>query len=240
MINKIFIFIICFMFFYILTSCDNTDNEVSGSLSGIALGFDDYSPDTWEQHFDLFDKYNVKVTFFVTGNSVTQFMLDAQERGHEIAYHTINHFSLPEISREQFFEETISRINIFKDGGIELVTFAYPYGVYKNWMHNELLEYYMIVRGFRGSRNYTLEEMKHGFVDSMSIDNIRYKSEVSFKLMIDNRLSIAKKNKSIALLTSHQISSEDWGITTERLEYLLNRGQEMELKFFTYKELQNW
>jgi peptidoglycan/xylan/chitin deacetylase (PgdA/CDA1 family) len=214
-------------------------NEAPGTVSGIVLGFDDYYPDIWEQYFDLFDKYNAKVTFFVTGNSVTKFMTDAQERGHEIAYHTINHFYLSKIPEKQFFEQTVSRIDAFKDAGVELSTFGYPYGDYKDWMNNELLKSYKIVRGYGGNRNYTAEEMKYGFVESTSIDNIRCESDEAFKLLVDTRLSLEKNNKSIALLNSHEINSADWGITPERLIYLLNKGQEMELKFYTYKELQN-
>jgi peptidoglycan/xylan/chitin deacetylase (PgdA/CDA1 family) len=226
----------------VLVSCPNgsNDDEPYGTVPGVVLGFDDYSPRSWEQHFDLFDRYGVKVTFFCVANVVTDFMLNAQNRGHEIAYHTISHPHLPEVSREQFFEQTISRINVFNEGGIELTTFAYPYGDYQMWMNDELLKYYKVVRGFSGSRNFTLEEMRYGFVDSRSIDNITYSSKFAFNNMIDSILLMTKRRKTIAVLTSHQINSEDWGITTERLEYVLKKGKEIGLKFYTYKDLQNW
>jgi peptidoglycan/xylan/chitin deacetylase (PgdA/CDA1 family) len=225
--------------FMIFTSCENGNNDYEREFpGGIALGFDDYSPVSWSQHFDLFDRYGVKVTFFCMAGGVTDFMLDAQNRGHEIGYHTISHPVLSTLSYDQFVEETVSRINVFKEGGIELTTFAYPYGDYKEWMHDRLLQNYKVVRGFYGTRNYTLDEMKYGFVDSKSIDNFHY-GIIPFKWMIDHVLMKAKTEKTIAVLTSHQINSAEWGITTERLVYLLDKGKELGLNFYRYKDLQN-
>ncbi|MDR2621485.1 MAG: polysaccharide deacetylase family protein, partial [Dysgonamonadaceae bacterium] len=149
--------------------------KASGS-PGIVLGFDDYHPETWEQYFDLLDKYNAKVTFFVVAGTVSPFMLRAQNRGHEIGFHTINHLKLTGLSRKQFFEQTVSRISLFQEAGIELTTFAYPCGAYKSWMHNELLQYYKVVRGFKRFRLYDKQDMQSGFIHSKSIDNIRHKS----------------------------------------------------------------
>jgi peptidoglycan/xylan/chitin deacetylase (PgdA/CDA1 family) len=225
-------------------NCELEETLPEEFLGGIALGFDDYSPVSWSQHFDLFDQYQAKVTFFCIANEVTEFMLNAQNRGHEIGYHTISHPTLSRVSREQFFEETISCINVFKEGGIELTTFAYPYGIYEAWMHDELLQYYKVVRGFRNfpefSSNFSLDKMKYGLVNSRSIDNVNYSTEHYYENMINMVLMEAKMEKTIAVLTSHQISSADWGITTERLEYVLKKGKELGLNFYTYKDLQNW
>ncbi|MDR0540683.1 MAG: polysaccharide deacetylase family protein [Dysgonamonadaceae bacterium] len=205
---------------------------------GIALGFDDYYPETWEQYFDLFDKYNAKVTFFVKAGSVSPFMLHAQNRGHEIGYHTIDHLFLSELSREQFWEQTVSRIGPFKDNGIELTSFAYPRGAYEPWMHHELLKYYKVVRGFRRFKLYAITDMKSGFIHSLSIDNIRHKSERWFRWKIDKIVKAAMIRGKIVPLTSHNISDDGWGITPERLEYVLQKAGEYGLVFYRYKDLQ--
>ncbi|MDR1527431.1 MAG: polysaccharide deacetylase family protein [Dysgonamonadaceae bacterium] len=207
---------------------------------GIVLGFDDYHPETWEQSFDLLDKYNAKVTFFVTAGSVSPFMFHAQDRGHEIGYHTANHCRLPGLSKEPFFEQTISRMSLFQGAGIELTTFAYPYGAYEPWMHDELLKYYKVVRGFKRFRLYDKQEMKSGFIHSKSIDNIRHKSGTVFQWTIDKMLKAAQQQGKIVPLTSHNISGDGWGITPERLEYVLQKGQEYGIPFYRYNDLQGF
>ena len=247
LIYKFTIFKLCYLLFFItIFSMCSSNSGTQETNSGILLSFDDYFPEQWEEHFDLFDKYNARVTFFVNGNSVTQFMLDAQKRGHEIGYHTISHPSLPALTREQFLEETISRIEVFSEHGINLTSFAYPYGRYELWMHDELLEYYKIVRGFTvpaaGPNSfgpYEIADMKHGFINSKSIDNVYY-NDIEFQQFIDEALQMAKASEDVIItLTSHQISSTPhWGITPEKLEYLLKKGKEYGLTFYRYNELQ--
>jgi peptidoglycan/xylan/chitin deacetylase (PgdA/CDA1 family) len=229
---------VLFFLVNVLNRCSFHCQKEYSNTPGIVLSFDDYSPDTWEQHFDLFDKYEARVTFFVMAGSVSNFMLNAQNRGHEIGFHTINHPNLSNISREEFFEETISRISVFKEADIELTSFAYPYGENQPWMHDELLKYYKIVRGFKKFRLYTMNEMKFGFIDSASIDNIRYKSEINFRLAINNMLQSAKDYGKIITLTSHQISDDEWGITSDRLGYVLKKCQKYGLTFYRYNDLQ--
>jgi len=215
------------------------ESAVGSCDSGIVLGFDDYSPDTWESNFDLFDAYHAKATFFVTLESPSQFCLNAQSRGHEIAYHTIHHPHLPKSTREEFFEETVSRISSFKSAGIELTTFAYPFGDYENWMNEELLNYFKVVRGYKNLQIYSKEYYLRGFIDSISIDNIKYGTDREFTDDIERMLqSIKFEPNSVIPLTSHSISSDKWGITRERLEILLKICQDMNLRVYTYKELE--
>jgi peptidoglycan/xylan/chitin deacetylase (PgdA/CDA1 family) len=231
------------LLFFIVTnfnSCSFYSSEEHSNTPGIVLSFDDYHLTAWEKHFDLFDEYEAKVTFFVDERkrNVFAFCNSAQERGHEIGYHTKNHLHLREVSRKKFFEETVSRIDAFKDAGIELKSFAYPYGEYDSWMHKELLKYYKIVRGFDKFKRYTMDEIKSGFIYSESIDNIRYKSDVYFYDKVNNMLQSAREYGKIVALTSHSISGNDWGITPKRLEWVLKKCQEYGLTFYRYNDLQ--
>jgi len=212
-------------------------NERDGT-PGVLLSFDDYNPITWEKHFYLFDKYGAKVTFFVTGKSVTKFMLNAQESGHEIGYHTINHPNLTKVSKTVFFTQTISRKNAFKRGGIELTSFAYPYGSYSPWMNIELLKHYKIVRGFNGFNIYSKDELKSGFINSASIDNYFFNTDIAFKQNIDKMIKLAKMTGMIICLTTHGISDNVWGITPQRLEYVLEECKKNGLTFYRYKDFQ--
>ena len=228
----------------VFISCKPTleNVDLSENGSGILLAFDDYFPDSWREHFDLFDKYNARVTFFVLSEYPDSFCFEAKQRGHEIAYHTINHLRLPEINDELFVKETTSAIKAFNEKGLELHAFAYPYGDWESWMHERLLEHYEVVRGFdRFFHIYKKESLGRGYISSMSIDNLCYKTDESFRNRIIYAVYNAKKNANMIItLTTHQISNADWGITKERLEFLLKTCNDVNLKFFRYQDISSF
>lgn len=207
---------------------------------GIALAFDDYSADSWEECFDLFDKYNVKVTFFVNAYEPTEFCFKAIERGHEIAYHTASHVSLREVTEDEIYQQAIAPIEVFREQGIELTTFAYPYGEYNVELNELLLQYYNILRGAWYYQVAGKHEMRHGFVESLSIDNINFSSEEEFQGRIDSILEELSNNKGAVVgLYSHAIAGGgEWCVSEERLEYIFQRAKEKGIQFYTYKELQ--
>lgn len=207
---------------------------------GIVLAFDDYSADTWEECFDLFDKYNVKVTFFVNAYEPTEFCFKAIERGHEIAYHTAGHVNLREVTEEEIYQQAIAPIEVFREQGIELTTFAYPQGAYNEELNELLLQHYNILRGASYYQVAGKHEMRHGFVESLSIDNTNYSSEEEFRDQIDSILEELSSNTGAVVgLYSHAIADGgEWCIPEERLEYIFQRAQEMGIQFYTYKELQ--
>jgi peptidoglycan/xylan/chitin deacetylase (PgdA/CDA1 family) len=207
--------------------------------SGILLSFDDYHETTWRESFALFKKYDAKVTFFVSLENPTPFCFDAQTEGHEIGYHTIHHPDLTAITKDVFFEETIAPIAFFRYCGVNLSSFAYPGGEWKRWMHRELLAHYEIVRGFdAGFHIYDKDDIKNRYISSMSIDNIKYKSDREFQDDIMRILRIIKAGKNnVVPLTSHAISNDAWGIKKARLEYLLRKCTELSLHFYRYQDL---
>ena len=71
---------ICYLLLFAIFNGCSWNNSDTYDSPGIVLAFDDYFPETWEPYLDLFDKYEAKVTFFVMGDSVSNFMLYAQER----------------------------------------------------------------------------------------------------------------------------------------------------------------
>lgn len=206
---------------------------------GILLAFDDYQADNWESYFDLFDEYNVKVTFFVNAYEPTDFCYNAIEHGHEIGYHTAAHVNLTELSEDEVYAQAIAPIETFREQGIELTTFAYPYGAYNQGLNERLLQYYNILRGAYYYQLAGKHEMRQGFVESLSIDNVNYASEEAFEDKIDSVLEELNDNVGAVVgLYSHAISDGAWCVTPERLEYILQRAQEMGIRFYTYKELQ--
>ena len=206
---------------------------------GIVLCFDDYNAANWEEYFDLFDKYGAKVTFFVNCSEPTDFCDHAVERGHEIGFHTINHTDLRTVSSEEVYEQAIAPLEVFREKGFDITTFAYPYGSYDQELNDLLLQHYKVLRGAYFYQLVGKHEMRNGFVESLSIDNINYESDEQFEKRIDEILDELSQNVgAVVSLYSHAISGGGWCVTDDRLEYILKKAHEMGIQFYTFKELQ--
>jgi peptidoglycan/xylan/chitin deacetylase (PgdA/CDA1 family) len=204
-------------------------------VPGLLLAFDDNYTEVWEGYFDLLAQYGAQVTFFVQGDYVP-FCAAAVNKGHEIGYHTKNHLNLLKVSRQVFFEETIGGAETFRQNGLPITSFAYPYGFSEPWMDEALGERFPIRRGFGATcRIYTMDTIKAGYISSKSIDTIQYKSDAEFEADINAMLTAVKSGGGILPLTTHTIAAEAaWGISPARLEYLLKTAAELGLKFYRY------
>ncbi|MDR3124135.1 MAG: polysaccharide deacetylase family protein [Treponema sp.] len=203
--------------------------------AGLLLAFDDKFTEAWESYFDLFDRYAARVTFFITGG-YDPFCADAEERGHEIGYHTRRHLNLLKVSPEVFFEETGGGAEALRRQGLRLKSFAYPYGYSEPWMDETLGEHFSVLRGFGvTTRIYNVDTIRAKIVVSKSIDNIRYKSDAEFEKDIADMLGAIASGGGILPLTTHTIAADaDWGISPARLEYLLKTAVELGLRFYRY------
>lgn len=207
---------------------------------GLLISFDDYSIESWKDHFDLFDKYGAKVTFFINYTDPTGFCEEAISRGHEIGYHTAGHVNLTEVSKDEFYEQAIAPLEIFTEAGYEITSFAYPYGAYEDWMHAELLKYYDTLRGAYTFQGVYKETLPNSFIDSYPLDNKFFESDEAYqKTVIELLDALSNCNDgTVASVYSHAISDSDWCITPERLEFLLQEAQKRNLAFYTFNEFQ--
>jgi peptidoglycan/xylan/chitin deacetylase (PgdA/CDA1 family) len=216
---------------------DSVDWLIQDDEAGLLLSFDDDYIEAWERTFDLFDRYSVRVTFFVQGRPLN-FAKQALARGHDVGYHTIHHLNLPLVSKTVFMEEATSDIATFRDAGIPLRSFAYPYGLFSPWMHEELFHSFTILRGYGVTFHlYDAAGIKQGYVAAKAIDNILYKHDDEFHAIITLMLRVVKFTGTVLPLCTHNIAGiVDWGITPDRLEYLLKTAYELHLKFYCYKD----
>lgn len=238
------IIISAFAFFILVTAitlgCIKLYRVRQAHQSGILLAFDDYSADNWESYFDLFDKYDVKATFFLNCSEPTDFCYRAIERGHEIGFHSIGHIKAREATDAEIQTQIIDPIETFRRGGIELTTFAYPYGSYDESLNERLLKHYKILRGAYYYQLNSKAALRRGFVESYSIDNINHASDEAYKADITRILTELSENVgAVASLYSHAIDGGNWCVTEERLIFLFEKAKELGLKFYTYQELQN-
>lgn len=84
--------------------------EPNGKI--VYLSFDDGPGPYTQQLLDILDKYNVKVTFFVTGQDLdyTYLVGEAYRRGHTIAMHTYSHVFSEVYASETAYYEDLNRI----------------------------------------------------------------------------------------------------------------------------------
>ncbi|MDR2246097.1 MAG: polysaccharide deacetylase family protein [Treponema sp.] len=207
--------------------------------AGLLLAFDDDFRQAWEERFDMLDAYGARVTYFVQGE-LSDFCFHALSRGHDIGYHTIHHLNLPKVSEETFYLETTSDIESFRQAGIPLRTFAYPFGLSEPWMREALAGTFAIQRGFGATfRVYTAEAVRAGYIVARSIDNIMFKEEAAFESVIAGMFKTLKfiGGGRVLPITTHDISdTAQWGVKPRRLEYLLETAGSLKLKFYRYSD----
>jgi hypothetical protein len=150
----------------------------------------------------------------------------------------MNHLNLLRVSREQFYRETTEAVNGYREAGIPLRSFAYPFGFSEPWMRETLTDTFAIQRGFGVRyRIYNRQTLEAGYIVSMSIDNITYKTDEEFEAAVAMMLRTLKftGGDSLIALTSHAIADNaDWGISPRRLEYLFRTARELDLRFYRF------
>jgi len=216
--------------------------------AGILLSFDDDHWHTWRQYFNMFDRYGAKVTFFVQGSlehdsgeeGILDFCIEALGRGHDLGFHTINHYNLTKVSREIFDFETIETAETFSKAGIPFSAFGFPFGFSEPWMREALAPFFPYTRGYGVNiRFYDSETITSRYLVSAALDNVIYTDSVKFENDIHLMLLAAKfTGNSIVPFTTHDISdTAQWSIKPNHLEFLLKTARELKLKFYTYNDL---
>ena len=229
--------------------------------AGVLLSFDDDHWHTWYRYFDTLAGFGAKVTFFVQGSleketpagaedrgsppdsdeeGIEDFCIEALSRGHDLGFHTINHYNLTKVSGEIFETETIEAAKVFSRAGIHFSAFGFPFGFSEPWMREALAPFFPFTRGYGVNiRFYNPETIVNRYIVSKAIDNIIYPDDKKFESDIFLILLAAKfSGNSIVPFTTHDISdTAQWGIKPGRLEYLLKTAKELKLKFYSYNAI---
>lgn len=117
----------------------------------VALSFDAaWGNEDTRQLLDILNKYNVKVTFFMTGDWVESFPKDVAyiaSQGHELGNHSENHKTMSQLNDEEIRNEIQTvHDNVKTLTGVDMTLFRPPYGDYNNEVVTVPLEmgYYCI------------------------------------------------------------------------------------------------
>jgi peptidoglycan/xylan/chitin deacetylase (PgdA/CDA1 family) len=228
--------------------------ETSLRQPGICLSFDDRSVSEWYALRPLLNKYNAKVTFFITqfdslSSSEIRLLKELKMDGHEIgshgAMHVLSENYIKEHSYNDYLKNEIDRNIIqMEKAGFHPTSFAYPFGA-KYWFTDYLLlKRFKVLRG-----DVALQD------DILSMDNIYcdFTNDKSlFAVSIDvnsglNREAASKAMKrammrrEAILFYGHvpgaRSSVKGYQFDVEFLEYILMEANQHHLKFFKVSEL---
>lgn len=238
--------LILLLFPVLLTVC----NTRHGS---IVLTFDDDNIADWYGARDLFNKYDIKATFFIVRphklDSIQIRQLHAlQEDGHEIGCHTLNHRNAviycDTSSIQNYIEhEVIPAKQILEQYGFETRSFAYPNGQSTPGIDTALLKYFQILR----KATYNIEDTTISLIDrtysdgsSRIIDAMGI--DVVYKITLENLETgfkrIAESGESL-IVHAHEIndSGGNYTISKEYLEEVFRLCRKYHIKSITCSEL---
>lgn len=236
------------MFF--LSACDST---VDGP--GICISFDDRTIREWEKLSDLFDRYNAKVTFFVTqfdslSHEEVLILQKMKAKGHEIgshgAIHVISEHYIQEHGYSEYLANEVDRsVGEMTKAGLKPTSFAYPYGASYWFTDYLLLKRFNVLRGVsikpEGTKISDVDDIfSDGDDNSVSALGFDYSSRL-LKGDIDEGIERAIRENEVILFYGH-VPGEDslnpYTFDQQLLEYMLNSAQSKDLKFYTISELE--
>ncbi|MFQ6610894.1 MAG: polysaccharide deacetylase family protein [Fidelibacterota bacterium] len=225
---------------------------------GFCLSFDDDSFQAWQHLRPLLDKYNIKVTFFVTLQpdltpKTQQTLKILSTDGHEIGIHGKSHLDPIEklrhtpvinyIKDEYFYVRyEIEKLNI------PVFSAAYVEGIRNKMMDREMKKY------FRNIRSVSESQRHQPVTDLSIIDEIFFhqSDQVLQPLCIDeiqniqlediiSLLNRVKEEQKIIMFYAHNPvetpSENQWEISFKILEYIFRTCHSLGLRSYLVKDL---
>ncbi len=216
---------------------------------GIVLTFDDSRVKSWNEAMEMFEEYDVVATFFChrwgsEGNDISQEELatlkEFESKGHEIAYHTVDHvstrderyekYSTIEQKAQAYFRSQIEPgVENMRKRGFNPESFSYPY-ITGQPAHNKVIR-------------ETLPHIREFFSYVYSIDEPPAGGSKTLK-EIKELLDKLKKEKEIGVLLGHLIVKEKdldtdthiYKTSMGKLKAIIRYAEEIGLTFYTLKE----
>lgn len=248
----------------LLISC----RESSGSYenSGIAISFDDHFINEWHALRPLFQKYDAKVTFFVTcGKSLTEEevykLKELQKDGHEIGFHGTIHGKSTELiaalGPEKYAEtELYPGMKYLSEAGFYPKSYAHPGG-----NHTEKSDSVLFANGFKILRDVAISRRKlygipvytlaprvmswifYPFEQEREVDALLIDTDSEMKEEeIQDAIEKAKRTNSALMLFGHKPlhaapQNGEYGFSIAFLEKVLKEASRQKLRFYTMSEL---
>jgi Polysaccharide deacetylase len=123
---------------------------------GLLLSFDDAWVDAWSTGRDLFQRYGARVTFFIAyypryTDAMKAELQQLAADGHDVEAHSITHSRAPEYVEAKGLaayidEDVVPSIDLLRDDGYDVTTFAYPFGSRTTETDHAIFEHVRLIR----------------------------------------------------------------------------------------------
>ena len=257
------LFLIFLLLGFVFNSCTKKGN--ASNESGIAISFDDHFIDEWYALRPLFQKYNAKVTFFITcGDSLTADEItklkQLQKDGHEIGFHGTIHGKSTELiasGAENYAKTELDPgMRFMAAAGFYPTSYAHPGG-----NHNEQVDSVLLARGFKILRDVGISRRilfgiplyttvpkimnwiyypfnQEKTVDALLIDQDSGITEEEMQEAIQK----AKDTNTAVMVFGHEPlykapENGEYGFNVSFLESILKEAKRQNLRFYRMTEL---
>jgi peptidoglycan-N-acetylglucosamine deacetylase len=235
----------------VFNGCTKYKRNGQLSLAGIALTFDDDRIDNWFTYLPYLDSANIKATFYVCKyNRFTknqkQKLAVIQSHGHEIAFHSTNHYNMLDyVYRykhtidELMLNEIECGLKMMHKDGFYPTTFAYPYGAHNGLYDKKLLQYFKSVRALNGSNDFSKSlapTENNQLLFGLGIDKSSKRSDEVVLQVIKS----AADNNTCAVFVAHDINTNlKLSVTLDRLKKIADYTKQLGLKYYTISQISN-
>jgi peptidoglycan/xylan/chitin deacetylase (PgdA/CDA1 family) len=239
---------------FLLFSCkkENPKPVNKPYKAGVILSFDDAYINEWFATNQKLKKYGWKGTFFVCkintlDQSEIEKLREMQKEGHEIAGHTYNHVNAVDYLRVYTIREYLNNeidpmLRLMNFYGLDVSTFAYPYGGRTKKLDAALLKKFKIIRGRAFCEHVANKQGCYydnsNLVFSFSIDDTHNHFNIPHLLGL---LEYAKKNNKILILNSHKTVDTvtgDYQTKNATLEYICKYIKSNNMNFYTLSDIE--
>lgn len=243
------------LFLFIFVSCEKPNEHEIQQIGGVVLTFDDYYISNWLEVDSVFQYSDWKATFCITkyhtlSEEDKNGIKYLQNEGHEIAFHGTNHINVKTYlnthSIQEYLEyEIIPDLIMMKTDGLDVKTFAYPYGARNEKSDSALAQYFEIIRGtayntfaeMKQKRQFLDKSVENYMVFGEGIDkNYQHFSEE----LVDSILAYIRDNNKIVIFYSHKVKespTENYVTDYQTLKKIIDFVNNNNLKFYTLNEI---
>ncbi|MCY7420525.1 MAG: polysaccharide deacetylase family protein [Chitinophagaceae bacterium] len=227
-----------------------TKMAVTGHLqkSGIAFTFDDFNINEWFRCLPLLDSFGVKGTFYISNyNKLNREEIDKlkfiKKCGHEIAFHTTNHFNMVKYVNNKGMDaliqnEILAGLSKMNADGFYPTTFAYPFGQHTQELDNTMLKYFRSVRALNGTNNYTKSlatTLNNTILYGLGIDESSKRPMSTILQLVSNAHD---DNNCLVMVSHHTDMPGTKFITTQNtLREIIKKAVALDMRFYTVSEI---
>lgn len=229
----------------------NSVEKKGAQTGGVVLTFDDDYVEDWKIADMKLRDYSWKASFCICriglmNRDRIQTLQGFQNYGHEIAGHGANHVNtLDYIAAngfQKFYEDEVTpMMTKMKDNGLNVTSFAYPYGVRNYYTDSQLFNTFTVLRGTTYGA-YIPENQSCYYDNSKIVFGLGIDSHYPHFSMpyIFNLLDYANSHHKILILYSHkpvEVVSADYQTKMETLISICKYVKQKHMRFYTLSDL---